>query len=173
MMNAKRPIIPTLLGALLASISLLASASSSSPAESGKNAGEKAGTATSGASGSETTIAVPMLVLVPVEVQSDPTFFKGCWVRLIDRDAMPGKGNDVLTLVGNMNMPNFTTPSGVRWAGKADRLTVGPGAKVTVYSDPDYKGSSATLKPGQEIKDVRKELGFVRPVDSAKVACTS
>jgi hypothetical protein len=44
---------------------------------------------------------------------------------------------------------------------------------VTIYGEQDFKGNSATLKAGQQIKDVRKELGFVQSIDSLKVSCKS
>ena len=114
-----------------------------------------------------------MVILMPVEAQEDPKLNNGCWVRLIDKDAMPKKGNDVLTIVGRMYMPSFETPSGVNWSRKADSLTVGPRASVTVFSDRDYKGSAAKLSAGQQVKDIAKELGFVKSIDSLQVDCTA
>lgn len=130
-----------------------------------------AGAGSSGAG--TTTVTVPMLVLVPVEVQTDPKLNNGCWVRLTDKEAMPKSGSDILTVVGRMYMPSFETPSGVNWSRKADSLTVGPNARVTVYSDRDYKGSSAKLTGGQQVKDISKELGFVKSIDSMQVECTA
>lgn len=141
---------------------------------SGSSAADASGAPAAGAGGSgTTTVTVPMLVLVPVEVQADPKLNNGCWVRLTDKEAMPKSGSDILTVVGRMYMPSFETPSGVNWSRKADSLTVGPNARVTVYSDRDYKGSSAKLSGGQQIKDINKELGFVKSIDSMQVECAA
>ncbi|WP_420473726.1 hypothetical protein [Noviherbaspirillum sp. ST9] len=118
------------------------------------------------------TVTVPLVVLIPVE-QEERTLNNGCWVRLTDKDAMPKKGNDVLTVVGRMYMPSFETASGVNWSRKADSLTVGPKASVTVFSERDFKGSSAKLSGGQQVKDISKELGFVKSIDSLQVDCTA
>lgn len=135
--------------------------------------GAPAASAGTGAAGTTTTVTVPMVVLVPVEVQTDPKLNNGCWVRLTDKEAMPKSGSDILTIVGRMYMPSFETPSGVNWSRKADSLTVGPNARVTVYSDRDYKGSSAKLTGGQQVKDINKELGFVKSIDSLQVECAA
>jgi len=114
-----------------------------------------------------------VLVLMPIEVQNNPQLNNGCWVRLTDKDAALQKSNDILTIVGRMNMPSFQTPTGVNWSRKADSLTVGPHASVIVYSDKNYKGSAAKLPAGQQIKDIGKELRFVRSIDSLQVNCTA
>lgn len=170
----------TVLLALLtaASMAVHAQSGTTSQPQPGSSSGAQSsgapstGSSAQGGSGT-TTVTVPMVVLVPVEVQTDPKLNNGCWVRLTDREAMPKQGNDILTIVGRMNMPSFQTASGVNWSRKADSLTVGPNANVTVYSDKDFKGSSAKLSGGQQVKDLNKELGFVKSIDSLQVDCTA
>jgi hypothetical protein len=166
--------------ALLAATSMAAQAQSdtASPSQSGPSSSAQSSGAPSTGSSAQggagtTTVTVPMVVLVPVEVQTDPQLNNGCWVRLTDKDAMPRQGNDILTIVGKMNMPSFQTASGVNWSRKADSLTVGPKASVTVYSEKDFKGSSAKLTGGQQVKDLNKELGFVKSIDSLQVDCAA
>lgn len=149
------------------------SSSPSGASASTDSSGAPSTGSTSQSGAGTTTVTVPMVVLVPVEVQTDPKLYNGCWVRLTDKEAMPKQGNDILTIVGRMSMPSFQTPSGVNWSRKADSLTVGPNASVTVFSDKDFKGSSAKLTGGQQVKDLNKELGFVKSIDSLQVDCTA
>jgi hypothetical protein len=119
------------------------------------------------------TAAGPRVIIAPPAVQADPLLNNGCWVRLTDKEAMPKKGKDILTIVGAIVMPSFETPSGVDWTHKADSLIVGPNASATVYSDKNYKGDAARLKGGQEVKDLNKELGFVEAIGSMRLECTA
>ncbi len=181
-----RPILSMLAGAVLVAAQTVAfsqtTQSPSSPPQSGSGAGSmSSGTSsdtnssggTTQSSVDTTTVTVPMVVLVPVEVQTTPMLNNGCWVRLTDKDATPKKGNDILTILGRMSMPSLQTPSGINWSRKADSLTVGPHARVTVFSDSDYKGSAAKLNGGQQINDINKELKFVKSIDSLQVDCTA
>lgn len=179
-MNLKHSGLCALMAALLASAS--AAFAQSTQAPSSPASGEPAsGNTSSGASGSgaaksgsdTSTVTVPMVVLVPVEIQTDPKLNNGCWVRLTDKDAAPKKGNDILTIVGRMYMPSFQTPTGINWSRKADSLTVGPNASVVVYSDRNYRGSAAKLTGGQQVQDLNKELGFVKSIDSLQMECTA
>lgn len=170
----------TALLALLAAVSMTAHAQSgttsqeqSAPPANAQSSGAPPTGSTAQSGAGTTTVTVPMVVLVPIEVQTDPKLNNGCWVRLTDKEAMPKQGNDILTIVGRMNMPSFQTASGVNWSRKADSLTVGPNANVTVYSEKDYKGSSAKLTGGQQVKDLNKELGFVKSIDSLQVDCAA
>lgn len=119
-----------------------------------------------------TVTTVPMVVLVPVEAQAETGLNNGCWVRLQDKDAMV-RGNEVLTIVGRMYMPSFETPSGVNWSRKADSLTVGPNAKVTVFGERNYEGKMAALEPGQQIRDLNGDLGMSKSIDSLRVDCVA
>ena len=194
-MNPQRKILSILAGAILSC------AHSTVPAQStGRMSGQDAaqsgaqssaqqtqqpqqsdsGTMSSGASGTgaassgSATVTVPMLVLVPVEIQSEANKLNnGCWVRLIDKDAMPKQGNDILTIVRKMYIPSFETPSGINWSHKADGLVVGPKATVMVYADKNFKGKVAKLSAGQQVKDINKDLGFPQSIDSMKVDCAA
>lgn len=176
MNRTRQTSLTVLLSALLACAHVSAVAQGSTSPSGTNSAATSGAPSASGNSQSApgvTTITIPMVILMPVEAQEDPKLNNGCWVRLIDKDAMPKKGNDVLTIVGRMYMPSFETPSGVNWSRKADSLTVGPRASVTVFSDRDYKGSAAKLSAGQQVKDIAKELGFVKSIDSLQVDCTA
>lgn len=167
--------LTVLLGTLLAGAHLPVAAQGNTPPSAAGTADTSGAPSTQGTAQSApgtTTITVPMVILIPVE-QENSTLNNGCWVRLTDKDAMPKKGNDILTVMGRMYMPSFETASGVNWSRKADSLTVGPKASVTVYSDRDFKGSSAKLTAGQQVKDLNKELGFVKSIDSLQVDCTA
>ncbi len=182
-MKSYRMATSALAGAILASVYTIAPAQTT-PAQSDQgragspsasanpSSGASTGTTTRSGAGAA-TVTVPMVVLVPVDTQPDSQLNNGCWVRLTDNDATPKKGNDILTIVGRMYMPSFETPTGVNWSRKADALTVGPKAAVKVFSDPNYQGSSATLRGGQQVKDLSKELGFVQSIDSLQVDCTA
>ncbi|OGB26119.1 MAG: hypothetical protein A3I66_13650 [Burkholderiales bacterium RIFCSPLOWO2_02_FULL_57_36] len=74
---------------------------------------------------------------------------------------------------GGMYMPSMRTASGVNWAGKADGLVSEPNALVTVYPEQNFTSPGITLKPGQVVQDVRKQLGFVSAVESLTVVCTA
>jgi hypothetical protein len=157
---------------------------------------------TSGATAGGTTtvpvpVTVPLTVLMPVEVQKDPQLNNGCWVRLASNAGQgttgatgtsgasgtsmssaatassSAKAANELTVAGQLNLPNFSIPSGVNWAQKTDSLVVGPNATVIVFGEPQYRGNSATLKAGQEVKDVRKELGFMQSIGSMQVNCST
>ncbi len=165
MHSSKFPPASALLSALLVAISVPAVAQNAAPPP---DANTPAPRSTPGVA----ITTVPLVVLVPIEAQADTSLYNGCWVRLQDKDAMV-RGNDNLTIVGRMYMPTFETPSGVNWSSKADSLTVGPRAKVTVFDDEGYKGKMAALEPGQQIRDVRKELGFGKTIDSLRVDCVT
>ncbi|HEY0844385.1 MAG TPA: hypothetical protein VGE12_03410 [Noviherbaspirillum sp.] len=169
----RRTTLATLLSASLSCVSATVLAQGTENPSSQQSGAPSAGSGAQSGTGATATITVPMVVLVPVEVQADPKLNNGCWVRLTDKEAMPKSGSDILTIVGRMSMPSFETPSGVNWSRKADSLVVGPNARVTVFSDKDFKGSSARLSGGQQVKDINKELGFVKSIDSVQVDCTA
>lgn len=173
-MPARPFTISLLFGALLSStcsIGIAQGAGAGTGQADTASSGSAGGAAKAG--GAATTATVPMVILVPVEVQSEPQLYKGCWVRLVDPNAMAGKGEDMLTIVGKMYMPRFETPSKVDWSRKTESLIVGPSATATLYSDPNFQGKSAVLKPNQQVQNLRKEIGFGNPIGSIKVECTS
>jgi hypothetical protein len=151
---------------------LLGGAHAATPAagNSGSNtSGASAGQQASGTAAT-TTIEVPVVVLVPVQVRADPNFANGCWVRLFDGPDF--KGKDELTIAGPIDMQTLKTPSGINWKRKADSLTVGPKASVQVFENEFFRDKTLTLKPGQQVPSLRKELGFLHSIDSLKVNCT-
>lgn len=188
-MKSYRVVLSALTSALLVTASTLASAQSTqmqqgqepmqaapgaAAATTERGMAGSSGASTGGAAtgtGGPATVTVPMVILVPVAAQQDQQLNNGCWVRLNDKDAKPGQGNDILTIVGQMYMPSFKTPMGIDWSRKADSMTVGPNAAVRIFSDQYYKGNSATLRGGQQVKDLNQELGFVKSIDSLQVDC--
>lgn len=150
------------------------SGSSGSNTASGASSGSASNAAAPGSNAAASnsgnaTIEVPVVVLVPVQVRTDPNFANGCWVRLFDGTNY--KGNDELTIAGPIDMQSLKTPSGINWKRKADSLIVGPKATVQVYENEFFKDKNLTFKPGQQVPSLRKELGFLHSIDSLKVAC--
>ncbi len=166
-MKMKRVMMPAVLGALLAATL----ATQAQPARDGSDGSTGSGGKMRSDSAGTTVVTVPLVILVPAQTQPDSQLYNGCWVQLKDKDAMQGKGSDLLTIVGTMHLPELKTPSGINWARKADSLQIGPKANVTIYADENYKGTSARLRSGQEVKDLNKELGFAKSIDSLKIAC--
>lgn len=194
-MKTKRIFLPALLGAMLISgCGTTGTQSAPGPSSSSSSAGGSMGTSagsiprdnaaagsTSGAgtgpaSGAQSVAVpapdVPVLVLVPTQVNTDPALYDGCWARLVDNQETP-RQSDQLTVVGKMHMPSLQTASGVNWKGKADGMIVGPNALVTAFGEEQYQGRGVILKPRQVIRDARKELGFVSSIESLKVDCAA
>jgi hypothetical protein len=136
------------------------------------SAGSSSGSTGTGAqaSGNGTTVMMPMVVLMPMQIQSDQNLANGCWVRLFNGTNF--KGNDELTIAGPMDMQSLDTGSGILWGRKADSLEVGPKASVTVFENKLFRDKTLTFSPGQQVPNLRKDLGFLHSIDSLKVACT-
>lgn len=117
------------------------------------------------------TVEVPVVVLVPMKVRTDPNLVNGCWVRLFDGTNF--KGKDELTIAGPIQMQSLTMPSGVKWSRRADSLVVGPKATVQVYGGALFKNKNLTFKADQKVPSLRKELGFLHSIDSLKITCSS
>src|SRR6478672_4340096 len=120
-----KTMLPALLGVVLGVAGSAAFAQNAAPKASTAPGGNAAGT--------------PVVVLVPIEAQSDPAFYNGCWARLLDNIDKP-KGKEYLNIVGKMYMPSLQTASGVDWKQKADGLSIGPKALVTVYGQENFQG---------------------------------
>ncbi len=176
-LETKQFLLPALLGAMLIA-GCGTTGTQHSPRASSSDSSAGSSTAASQASGSGAQTAavpapvVPVLVLVPQQINADPGLYNGCWARLVDNQETP-RQSDQLTVVGKMHMPSLQTASGVNWKGKADGLITGPNALVTAFGEEQYKGPGVVLKPGQVIRDARKELGFVSTIESLKVNCTA
>jgi hypothetical protein len=123
----------------------------------------------SGSTNNAMVTTVPKVVLVPLGGQ-DPNLANGCWVRLFDGPNF--KGKDELTIAGPMDLQSLKTPSGVNWQRKAESLTVGPKARVTVFENEMFKNKNLSFDANQKVADLSKEVGITHPIDSIKVACT-
>jgi hypothetical protein len=122
--------------------------------------------------GSDTvTVEVPVVVLVPMQVRTNPNLVGGCWVRLFDGTNF--KGRDELTIAGPIQMQSLTMPSGIKWSRRADSLIVGPKATVQVYGGALFKDKNLTFKADEKVPSLRKELGFLHSIDSLKITCAS
>jgi hypothetical protein len=162
---------PFLFAALLSSVFAAAPSQNTQgkPSINSSSSGVSGTEGTAAAAADTVTVAVPMVVLVPIEVRSDPNLANGCWVRLSDGTNF--KGKDELTIAGPMEMQTLQTPSGINWRRKADSLLVGPKATVQIYENSMFKDKTKTFQPGQQVPSLRKELGFLHSIDSLKITC--
>jgi len=111
---------------------------------------------------------VPVLVLIPVAQHVD-TMDGGCWARFFDGENFEG---DQLTLVGPADLPNMNFNRRYYWGG-LDSVIVGPKARVAIYDAEDYRNRTATLNPGDRIKNLDdRKLGLFEDIESVKITCT-
>ncbi|HVL74574.1 MAG TPA: hypothetical protein VM406_01050 [Noviherbaspirillum sp.] len=117
-----------------------------------------------------TPVVPPMVIIAPSEIRSDPTFARGCWVRLFP--AQDYKGQDDLTVAGPTDLPSLRSPGGgLMWAQRAESVLVGPKAVVTLYESPGFRGKYATLGPGAQRARLREDLAFPQSVDALRIRC--
>ena len=155
MSTLARTIFPALAGLLVANGAACAQGTARVP-----GAGTNAGADTS--RGAAT-------VLVPAS-QPDPMLNNGCWVQLMDNIETP-RSREYLTIIGTKYMPELETASGKGWAGRADGLSVGPNAQVTVYGEKGFGGRGLAIRPNSIVQDLRANLGMVNSIESMKIDC--
>jgi 3-hydroxyisobutyrate dehydrogenase-like beta-hydroxyacid dehydrogenase len=63
------------------------------------------------------------------------------------------------------------TPVGLDWHHKAESVIVGPKASLTVYEVEGFRGEERTFPPGFEVRQLRKDLGFIQSIDALKLSC--
>lgn len=108
-------------------------------------------------------------LLVPAS-QPDPMLNNGCWVQLMDNIETP-RSREYLTIIGTKYMPELETASGKGWAGRADGLSAGPNAQVTVYGEKGFGGRGVDIRPNSIVQDLRANLGLVNSIESMKIDC--
>ena len=89
--------------------------------------------------------------------RSDHKYLK-CWVHVSNKSGDPKFKNPFDQIRGPISLPNLRALEGTRhadWSGRIDALGAGPAAKVTVWSDEEFKGKSHELKPGEKLEDFK------------------
>lgn len=81
-----------------------------------------------------------------------------CYVELFDADNFDASDDHVkLTEPGRYSTLKNLPGADQDWTDEADSIKVGPGATVTIWAEPDFKGSSQRLEPGSEHPHVDDE----------------
>lgn len=111
-------------------------------------------------------------VLVPLEMQSkaDTSLANGCWAKLYGQDDFKG---DTLTLVGPVDMDDMKGPFGVQWDDKVNSIKAGPQATVTIYDNANFKDKAATVRSGEQVREISNKMGLFEDVESIRVRCNS
>lgn len=128
-----------------------------------------AGAASSGSHVQVSPAVAPLVMLDPTELRSKPTLARGCWVWMF-----PGtnfEGDNSIAVAGPAEITSLHTPVGLDWHSKAESLIVGPKASLTVYEVQGFRGQEKTFPPGFEVRQLRKDLGFIQSIDALKLSC--
>jgi hypothetical protein len=120
-----------------------------------------------GAKGGKTTIEVPVLMFVPVQVSTELEN-KGCWVKFFDKKNFKG---DSLFLSGPVNLPRLIGPFGYDWENKIRSVKVGPRANLTIYDNREYRDQDKFLDAGANVANLSKEMGFFDNFRSMMLNC--
>jgi len=137
------------------------------PAQEKQPAG--AGTSPSAGTVQVAPAVAPLIMLDPTELRSKPTLAQGCWVWMFPDTNY--KGKDSVAIAGPAEIKSLHTPVGLDWHSKAESLIVGPNASMTVYETQGFRGQERTFPPGFEVRQLRKDLGFVQSIDALKLTC--
>lgn len=130
-------------------------------------AGDKAPSKAGMKDGKMTTIEVPVLMFVPVQVSADLER-KGCWVKFYDKKDFAG---DSLMLTGPVNLPRMTGPFGYDWEDKVRSVKTGPNANLTIYDNRDYRDSDKFIKANSNVPDLSEKMGFFDNFRSMMLSC--
>ena len=130
-------------------------------------AGDKAPSKPGGKDGKMTTIEVPVLMFVPVQVSADLER-KGCWVKFYDKKDFAG---DSLMLTGPVNLPRMTGPFGYDWEDKVRSIKTGPKANLTIYDNRDYRDADKFIKANSSVPDLSEKMGFFDNFRSMMLSC--
>lgn len=120
-----------------------------------------------GAKGGKTTIEVPVLMFVPVQVSTELEN-KGCWVKFFDKKNFQG---DSLFLSGPVNLPRLIGPFGYDWENKVRSVKVGPRANLTIYDNREYRDQDKFLDAGANVANLSKEMDFFDNFRSMMLNC--
>lgn len=113
--------------------------------------------------------AAPVYMMVPVEVvTANAATQGGCWVKLYDTQNF---GGESLTLVGPTSVKDMSGPFGINWDDRVESVQTGQKAMVTVFDDEEFEDRVAQFKPGQQVADVSKRMGFFDEFGSVRVDC--
>lgn len=116
---------------------------------------------------------VPFItVLVPVAMESnaDTGLAKGCWAKLYGQKEFKG---DTLTLVGPVDMSDMRGPFGIQWDDKVNSIKAGPQATVTIYDNANFRDKAATVKSGEQVREISQKMGLFEDVESIRIRCAS
>ena len=93
----------------------------------------------------------------------------GCFVQVWDRPRFEGVFDYIN---GPRDYPSLRDlPGGRAWSNRIWSAKVGPDATVLLFSDENAQGSSVTLRPDQEYRNLPEALAG--KAKSATVRCTS
>lgn len=120
-----------------------------------------------GAKDGRTTVEVPVLMFVPVQVSTDLEH-KGCWVKFYDKKDFEG---DSLMLAGPINLPRMTGPFGYDWEDKVRSVKTGPKANLTIYDNRDYRDADKFINAGSSVPDLSEKMGFFDNFRSMMLSC--
>jgi hypothetical protein len=122
-----------------------------------------------GAANQQGPNAAAVYMMVPVEVvTANAATQGGCWVKLYDAQNF---GGESLTLVGPTSVKDMSGPFGINWDDRVESVQTGQKAILTVFDDDDFEERAAQFKPGQQVADVSKRMGFFDEFGSIKVDC--
>jgi hypothetical protein len=122
-----------------------------------------------GAANQQSPNAASVYMMVPAEVVTGnaPTQ-GGCWVKLYDAQNF---GGESLTLAGPTSVKDMSGPFGINWDDRVKSVQTGQKAIVTVFDDEEFEDRVAQFKPGQQVADVSKRMGFFDEFGSVRVDC--
>jgi hypothetical protein len=89
----------------------------------------------------------------------DHKFIK-CWAHVSHDGSDPQFKNPFDQIKGPVELSSLRDMKGTRhadWSRHVDGLTAGPNAKVTVWSQEGFQGTSRTVNPGEKVEDLGVE----------------
>lgn len=120
-----------------------------------------------GSKDGKTTIPVPILMMVPVEVSVDAEK-KGCWVKLYDKKNYEG---DSLMLSGPISLGRMVGPFGFDWENRIRSLKTGPKTNLTIFDNRDFRDQNKFIATGKSVPDMSEKMGFFDNFRSMMVSC--
>jgi hypothetical protein len=108
------------------------------------------------------------MIVPPGVATAETPMERGCWVRLYDAENYAGES---LTLSGPTTINDMSGPFGINWDDRVESLQTGPRAVLTVFDDDDFEDLVTQFKPGQQIPDVSRRMGFFDEFGSVRLDC--
>jgi hypothetical protein len=113
--------------------------------------------------------AAVVYMMVPVEVATaGAPLQRGCWAKMYDAENYAGES---LTLAGPTTINDMSGPFGINWDDRVESVQTGPQALLTVFDDEDFEEPVAQFKPGQQVADVSRRMGFFDEFGSIRLVC--